>query len=48
VQDTLPGPAEAITNFLAQSDTFIVDRARERYPDSNSVGGYLRRVKSGP
>jgi cephalosporin hydroxylase len=48
VQDTLVGPAEAIREFLEKSDAFVADRARERYPDTNSVGGYLRRVKPGP
>jgi cephalosporin hydroxylase len=45
VQDTLEGPAEAIHEFLARNESFVIDRARERYPDTNSGSGYLRRVK---
>lgn len=45
VQDTLIGPASAIGEFLASSDSFVADRARERYPDTNTVSGYLRRVE---
>ena len=45
VQDTLLGPKAAIDEFLEASDTFVADRTRERYPDTNSVRGYLRRVK---
>ncbi len=45
VQDTLVGPIRAINEFLESNDTFIADRARERYPDTNSFRGYLRRVR---
>jgi cephalosporin hydroxylase len=45
VQDTPFGPDEAIAEFLAANDNWIADRRRERYPDTNSVRGYLRRVK---
>ena len=45
VQDTLVGPIRAIDEFLESNDTFIADRTRERYPDTNSVRGYLRRVR---
>ena len=45
VQDTVVGPAEAIKEFLATTDEFKADRARERYPDTNTVNGYLRRVR---
>ena len=44
VQDTLVGPIRAIDEFLAANDSFVADRSRERYPDTNSVRGYLRRV----
>lgn len=45
VQDTPVGPGEAIAEFLAANDNWIADRRRERYPDTNSVNGYLRRIK---
>ena len=45
VQDTLVGPIRAIDEFLATHDTFIADRSRERYSDTNSVRGYLKRVR---
>jgi cephalosporin hydroxylase len=44
VQDTGLGPLPAIDAFLAQTDTFVADRSRERYPDTNTVRGYLKRV----
>jgi len=45
VQDTLVGPKAAIDEFLASTDTFVADRRRERYANTNSVRGYLKRVK---
>jgi cephalosporin hydroxylase len=45
VQDTPVGPLPAIDEFLAANDSFVADRARERYPDTNTVRGYLRRVR---
>jgi cephalosporin hydroxylase len=45
VQDTLLGPSGAIDEFLKANDSFVADRARERYPDTSSVRGYLRRIK---
>ena len=45
VQDTFGGPEAAIHEFLAENDSFVADRSRERYPDTGSVYGYLRRVK---
>jgi cephalosporin hydroxylase len=45
VQDTRLGPLAAIDEFLAANDSFVADRSRERYPDTNSVRGYLRRVR---
>ena len=45
VQDTLVGPIRAIDEFLATHDTFSADRSRERYSDTNSVRGYLKRVR---
>jgi cephalosporin hydroxylase len=45
VQDTSVGPDEAIAEFLAANTNWVADRRRERYPDTNSVKGYLRRIK---
>jgi cephalosporin hydroxylase len=45
VQDTPAGPLSAIDEFLATSSTFVADRARERYANTNTVRGYLRRVR---
>jgi cephalosporin hydroxylase len=45
VQDTLVGPLDAIDEFLEANKNFVADRSRERYPDTNSVRGYLRRVR---
>ena len=45
VQDTLVGPKPAIDEFLDASDSFVADRKRESDPDTNSVRGYLKRVK---
>jgi cephalosporin hydroxylase len=38
-----PGPAEALTRFLATSDVFEVDREREKHRLTFNPGGYLRR-----
>ena len=46
VQDTGLGALQAIDEFLAANDSFSADRSRERYADTNSVRGYLRRVKN--
>ena len=45
VQDTTVGPIHAIDEFLAANGAFVADRSRERYPDTNAVRGYLRRVR---
>ena len=45
VQDTLAGPLAAIDELLAANDSFVADRGRERFSDTNTVRGYLRRVK---
>jgi cephalosporin hydroxylase len=45
VQDTMVGPILAISDFLAANDSFVADRSRERYADTNTTGGYLKRVK---
>jgi cephalosporin hydroxylase len=45
VQDTPVGPLAAIDQFLEDNENFVADRARERYTDTNSTRGYLRRVR---
>lgn len=39
-----PGPAEAVTAFLAQDTRFEIDPSRERFLLTMNPGGYLRRV----
>ena len=36
---------EAISEFLATNDDFIIDRERERLLITNSPGGFLKRIK---
>lgn len=45
VQDTPVGPIRAIREFLSRDDRFEIDRSRERFLISNTVQGYLRRVR---
>ncbi len=45
VQDTRVGPLQAIDEFLAANHSFVADRAKERYSDTNTVRGYLKRVR---
>ena len=45
VQDTPVGPLAAIDEFLAANPDWKADRERERYPDTVSVKGYLKRVR---
>jgi cephalosporin hydroxylase len=45
VQDTLVGPIHAIDEFLAANDHFVADRKRERFRITNTVRGYLRRIR---
>jgi cephalosporin hydroxylase len=45
VQDTPVGPMGAIEEFIANTDKFVIDRSRERYPDTHSIKGYLKRVR---
>lgn len=40
-----PGPAEAITEFLARNGNFVVNRRLEKYYLTFNPGGYLLRVK---
>jgi cephalosporin hydroxylase len=44
-EDLLPGPLEAIEAFLAGTDEFEIDRAREKFLITFNPSGYLRRVK---
>jgi cephalosporin hydroxylase len=45
VQDTLVGPIAAIERFLAEKPDFVADRDRERFLVTNTVKGYLKRVR---
>ena len=45
VQDTPVGPNLAIKEFLTGNDSFLVDLRRERFVITNTVGGYLKRVR---
>ena len=44
-KDLLPGPLEAIETFLAATDAFEIDRAREKFLITFNPSGYLRRVR---
>jgi cephalosporin hydroxylase len=44
-KDLLPGPLEAIESFLARTDEFEIDRAREKFLITFNPSGYLRRVR---
>jgi cephalosporin hydroxylase len=44
-KDLLPGPLEAIETFLAGTDTFEIDRRREKFLITFNPSGYLRRVR---
>jgi cephalosporin hydroxylase len=48
VQDTLVGPIHAIDEFLAKNQSFVADRERERFRITNTVRGYLRRIRPQP
>jgi cephalosporin hydroxylase len=43
VPDFGPGPAEAVTRFLAETDEFEIDRSREKFFLTFNPSGYLRR-----
>jgi cephalosporin hydroxylase len=43
-KDLLPGPAEALEEWLAEGQPFEVDPTREKFLLTASPGGYLRRV----
>jgi cephalosporin hydroxylase len=42
-KEMLPGPAEALEQWLAEGQPFEVDRSREKFLLTGSPGGYLRR-----
>ena len=44
-KDLLPGPLQAIETFLAGTDEFEIDRAREKFLITFNPSGYLRRVR---
>ena len=44
-KDLLPGPLQAIEAFLARTDEFAIDRAREKFLITQNPSGYLRRVR---
>jgi cephalosporin hydroxylase len=44
-RDLMPGPLEAVESFLAQTDEFVIDRAREKFLITFNPSGYLRRVR---
>ncbi len=43
-RELMPGPAQAVEAFLAQTSAFEVDREREKFLITFNPGGYLRRV----
>jgi cephalosporin hydroxylase len=45
-KDLLPGPLQAIEAFLARTDEFEIDRAREKFLITQNPSGYLRRVRA--
>jgi len=44
-KDLMPGPFEAVESFLATTDEFEIDRAREKFLITFNPSGYLRRVR---
>jgi cephalosporin hydroxylase len=38
-----PGPAEALESFLAEDDSFEIDRSKEKFLMTFNPGGYLRK-----
>jgi cephalosporin hydroxylase len=47
-KDLMPGPLQAIETFLAENDTFEVDREREKFLITFNPSGYVRRVRPAP
>lgn len=44
LSDFGPGPAEAIADFLAETDAFEIDAEREKFLMTFNPGGYLRKI----
>jgi cephalosporin hydroxylase len=44
-KDLMPGPLEAIETFLGRSNSFEIDREREKFLITFNPSGYLRRVR---
>jgi cephalosporin hydroxylase len=42
----LPGPAEALREWLAEGQPFEIDRSREKWMLTAAPAGYLRRVET--
>jgi cephalosporin hydroxylase len=40
-----PGPMEAVEEFLQSSDSWIIDRSKEKFLLSFNRSGYLKRVR---
>jgi cephalosporin hydroxylase len=40
-----PGPMEAVQEFLAENEDFIIDKNREKFFMTFNPEGYLKRVK---
>jgi len=47
-KELLPGPAEALDEWLALGQPFEVDLSREKFLLTGSPGGYLRRLEATP
>jgi cephalosporin hydroxylase len=45
-RDLLPGPTQAVRQFMSATDDFEIDASRERFMITNNPGGYLRRRES--
>jgi cephalosporin hydroxylase len=44
--DLLPGPAEALWEWLSEGQPFEIDRSREKWMLTSTPSGYLRRVET--
>ena len=40
-----PGPAEAVSEFLAAHPEFVVDASREKFLMTFNPGGFLKRIR---
>jgi len=48
VQDTPVGPLKAVEEFIAANPGWEIDSSRERFALTNTMQGYLKRVRSQP